>query len=581
MVLGPERTLPLTPAVLEVASLNVYAVKRNYTVTHYYIRFDPSNDAELAALFDWELDSGVDLYDYPLHHEVIHLGEKYVDPYSTNAAYTSWYGSAPVDSDLSKVSHTILEEVVLTEENPFILAEAYRITDNTDLIRDHIVGDGISVSYLKENGFEPPVLTPELPTSRCEEGDPDCAWILVDIPNPANPEGFWICDCNPPPPAPTLTNDCGCPLPSNRRWPAGCVQVDDDGDDLGVWNVRVRVRNGFLSSRRTHTNEDGCWQIRKEHKGNVAISLRFRNQNTKARHLSFWAGTRTVRDALPLLVAPPYNNVNVFYDNGLLNNVSPERQRWLAAHAVTRVEQLRRTALDEGVTLPPRGLNIIFGEGARVAAGAPMLENRSYSSWTELALLLNPITAILASISVPFRPDIWMPHDAADNAQDIREVLIHELGHAIHYGQVGEPYWFPYRDHIVVNGGWGQAGNFAPLLSSPNEVALGEAIGSFAGAWYGGARAGGEFIDFGNGFVPVGLMWDLIDDQQDAITNPATMAVGVDQVEGFTPAMIFQATGTGVRSIPAFGAALDQQNLANTPNTQADYDNLINLYDAL
>lgn len=56
---------------------------------------------------------------------------------------------------------------------------------------------------------------------------------------------------------------------------------------------------------------------------------------------------------------------------------------------------------------------------------------------------------------------------------------------------------------------------------------------------------------------------------------------GIDRVEGFTPAMIFQATGTGVRSIPAFGAQLGQQNLGNTPTNQADFTDLINLYDAL
>lgn len=71
---------------------------------------------------------------------------------------------------------------------------------------------------------------------------------------------------------------------------------------------------------------------------------------------------------------------------------------------------------------------------------------------------------------------------------------------------------------------------------------------------------------------------DLTPEERRRIQNELTKS---DLTAGFIPAMIFQATGTDTRSSIGFGAQLHQQNLGNTPTNQADFTDLINLYDAL
>ena len=444
----------------------------------------------------------------------------------------------------------------------------------------HITGKGISLSEISELDVEIPTSIPELPAQRCEEEDPDCEWVFVVTTSSGDPgtNGHWVCDCDPPPPPPGPTlNECGCPIPPNRRWAAGCIQVDDDGGDLGVWNVRVKVRNGFFSTRRTYSDRNGCWLVKHSHKGKVGIKLVFNNPHAKARHLRNVVGTRAMRDTRPTMGGPPYNNNFIRYFSGLPDNDSRARRLWYAAHVVTNVEHFREDVLATGVPAPPTNLNFIGG--ASGDAGAPMMEWRAYTSWADLALTLSGLN-VLNALSIPFRPDIYLAHEQNDLAVDMRQTTFHELGHAVHYEQVGESYWFQYRNHIVANMGYGELNDFN-LGSVPGVCALGEAVGNFTAGFYAFDPAGLENADFIDNYIPAGLGWDLFDGNQDNIINPATGVGGVDRVGGFTPAMFFQATGTDARTLPDFGDALRNQNINNTPTQPADFDELITAYDAL
>ncbi len=52
-----------------------------------------------------------------------------------------------------------------------------------------------------------------------------------------------------------------------------------------------------------------------------------------------------------------------------------------------------------------------------------------------------------------------------------------------------------------------------------------------------------------------------------------------DNVSGFTPEMIFDALRPFDTGINTFGNRLKNQSLLNTPTTEVDYDNLLNVYD--
>jgi len=153
----------------------------------------------------------------------------------------------------------------------------------------------------------------------------------------------------------------------------------------------------------------------------------------------------------------------------------------------------------------------------------------------------------------------------------------HELGHASHYAIVGEGYWVGYRDHIVFNSGYG---NFPGFIGNQvGRVALGEAIGNYTGNLYGGTNAGGENLEFENGFIPRGLMFDLVDTNDDRVTDPNTGESVIENIEGFTPFMIFNALDNSTNDIRTYRDRLNALHLSDTPNTEEDFNNVIDVYD--
>ncbi len=179
-------------------------------------------------------------------------------------------------------------------------------------------------------------------------------------------------------------------------------------------------------------------------------------------------------------------------------------------------------------------------------------------------------------------------YSISETAQSYISTSYHELGHASHYTNVGETYWMDYRDHIVFNGGYGSFGNFN-FGSSPGKVALGQAVGNYIGYRYGSAISGspgaplygGEINHFRQNFIPVGLMWDLEDSQQDYVQDPNNSLIFLtnENVFGFTSEQYFDALNVTIVDIELFGQRLKQLHLNNTPNSGNDYDNLLEVYD--
>jgi len=76
------------------------------------------------------------------------------------------------------------------------------------------------------------------------------------------------------------------------------------------------------------------------------------------------------------------------------------------------------------------------------------------------------------------------------------------------------------------------------------------------------------------------LIWDLLDDDVDIVTDPNDpLITGPDNINGFTPNMIFNGLTPDVESIRDFRNRLRNLHLGDTPNTAVDYNNFLDIYD--
>jgi len=571
--LGARRENPFTVDNMNTAKTNLYgAGAQPISPTHRYIKFLPSAPEHLVSLEDWETEEQIPLFDFPLEYEVVAMGEYYIDPGVTDSIYTYQYASIPIGTGLPDVPFEVIDDLYLDKSDPLLIAESFFLTGNEDEITEYVFKGGLRPEDLLIYDGTPVEEILAIPV--CPDG---CDAVLVygGVGIPLS-EWIWECDCNPPPPPPPSLNACGCTIPSNKRNPAGCVRVDFDGTMVAVQIASIKVKDTWFTSDVTDTDVNGCWRVNESYSGRVWMWVRFKNGNVKARDRRYWLGIRAVRDYVGKFTSPPYNNISVAYGNSLSDNTSKARMYWAAAHTLNTVNDYRTSAAADGVPLPRTGLNWNnrHGDGA---ASAAMLQGNVFNSWPSFfAAFLLPLPYY---VSVPMLPDITNQYDEGESAFNFTGSAYHELGHASHHGLVGESYWVPYRNHIINNGGYGSFGNFANI-SHPGHVALGEAIGNFMGALYGGTAGGGENFEWEDNFIPRGLMWDLGDISPfDIVTDPNDGTSGPDNISGFTPAMIFDGLTPNVTSIRGFRDRLSVLHLADTPNSAPTYNTFVDIYD--
>ena len=579
LVLGEKRINPFTVENINQANSVVYGPDEpNKVATHKYVKFKPTTEEHLDILEDWETYGEVPLFNFPLEYEIISEGDNYYDPSVSDSIYTYQYASIPVRTEMPNVPYQTIDELHIDKSDPLLLAVSFWLTDNKDEINEYVFEGGLSASRVGsyDDGVIAALVIPEIPDEPCPPG---YEWELIILDNPASGglEFRWECVEVPPPPPPQ-TNACGCPLPSNRRNPAGCVQVDFDGTMVAVEIASIKVKDTWFTSDETFTDANGCWSINESYSGKVWMWVRFKNENVKARDTRYWLSLRAVRDYVGRFDGPPYNNILVEYVDGAADNTSKARRYWAAAHALNTVNQYRNAAAADGVPLPRTDLNWTNRAGDGDAA-APMLQGNAFNSWPAFLAVWQFLLPY--AISLPHLPDIVNQYDENETARNFIGVGFHELGHASHYGLVGEGYWYGYRNHIINNGGYGSFGNFANN-SNPGRVALGEAIGNFAGAVYGGTADGGEGNEWDpdDNFIPQGLMWDLGDNIQDIVTDPNDPSItGPDNISGFTPEMIFNGLTPNVNDIRGYRDRLRTLHLGDTPNNAADYNTFVDIYD--
>jgi len=566
IVLGKKRDNPFTVRNINRAARELYGkYAQRYQATHKYIKFIPNSQEDLTIIDAWSMEVMIPAFDFPLEYEIAEDGDYYVDPEVRVPSLTYQYATIPVGTRMPKVEYKVIDNIYLEFGDPLLLAQSFVNTGNRKDILPYLLdGEGIKDPRTLTLGGGPMKLIPEE-----IECPPGCTAVLMIDDSEPPVSFYWECDCSdPPPPPPTPTNACGCPIPSNTKKPAGCVRTANDlGGFDGVIMARVKLKDTWFTSDIQFTDVNGCWSHDETYKKKMWIQVFFENGNLKVRDTGYWAGILILRNNKMKINNPPYNNINISFDP------TNTRREWAASHTLNTDFNYRNSAAADGIPAPRTGMNVHIHSGSGGAA-APMLQGNPFNSWVGLlAIFLVPLSGLTTFL----QPDVVMQYGGT-TANGYNAVLNHEYGHTSHYENVGEGYWFGYRNHIVANNGYGTFPNFNG--NNTGKVALGEAIGNFMGNRYGNTVAGGENSEWEDGFIPRGLMFDLGDTNADTVTDPNDSTIsGTDNISGFTPAMIFNSLDTDINTVRKFRDELRTLHLADTPNSAATYNTFVDIYD--
>ena len=613
---------PYTVEIVTQAWNNLYPDKAVSTVapTDIYVKFKPSSEEQVYELYK---DPDLTLWDFPLDHKVIQMGDYYFQPGKGENDIPDLY--CVVDKEYPLASKGVVyEQLAQLVEVPYmskLSEETYRLCNI-----DHV--------EIKE-----PELGGPMPNPDCLPGDPnwpDCLTGDPDDPdNPVNPDGppddsetckcyVWqygtlidtkiieledgktcsdynqaedeygvsvICDEEPPEP-PSYINSCDCPTFTSKRKPAGCVKVQSPtGDDyVGVKKAKVIVKNhpffnynltdffGFFWTKTAYTDEYGCWKINKECYGKIWVWVQFKNEMAYIRgHQGF-----NIRPFIPVtdyvgeVSGPDFSDIQVQYSRWTTEGTQTQRY-WCAATTINAVEDMHNMCNDEGINEPPH-LDIYLAKdetGAAWMAHYGGVNNNIYAELLNSSILEaeGQATGYPSSFLLP---DIFL--DRNEPVRRYRGVAFHEMSHASHFTNVGSEWWqhltkfeFEHEGHGGPNDNTDTDAGYCAVAES-----WADHLGELFDANVAGILPPNEnLILEANGWIPEGIYFDLFD------TGIEPTATGIiDNVSGFTNFMIFNTLDANTTEIEHIRTRLwnANSNSQGVNATQANYSNLFNSY---
>ena len=598
-ILGPKA--PCNPYSVEIVTQAWNNLYPDYAVneispTDIYVKFTPKNEEDIYKLYK---DPDLTIWDHPLDHQVIKMGNYYIQPDKGEDELPDLYSVIDKDYDLvfCDVSYEELEQLVEVPYNSFLSAETYRLCNLTHIsIRE----TGDSVTQTDTNGE--PYITSDPPPVDCNpqcDNYPCCFLEIVDCDGDMDPFEQQICDsydplCYPDDPdwpecldqsddgEDDNVNSCGCTTFKNKRKPAGCVKVQSPtgGVYVGVKNAKVIIKNhpyfdynqndifGLMWTETTYTDDNGCWKINKECYGKIWVWVQFKNEMAYIRGHQDYNVLRLVipvTDYVGEVSGPDFSDIQVRYNRWTTEGTQTQRY-WCAATTINAVDDMHDMSNDEGINEPPH-LDIYLGPGD--GGAAPMSH---YGGALEVASELGE----LGIVALSFMPDIYIGKDRFP--WRYRQLNFHEMAHASHFTNVGIEWW---NDNVNYEVG--------QMLSNPDQDPYGDGTDPGAGrcavteswAYHIGplfaGRTDSDMDDLGlqNGFIPNGIHWDLFDAE-----NADERAFVTDNVSGFTNAKIFDEMDQNTISIPQLRQRLwnDHSMDYGINATLADYNALFASY---
>ncbi|OGX84355.1 hypothetical protein BEN47_03055 [Hymenobacter lapidarius] len=378
----------------------------------------------------------------------------------------------------------------------------------------------------------------------------------------------------------------------HRRYnPRGTVRVEDT--DLGM----VPLRGVKVESRRwfqfgsTFTDNQGGFYIGTSYSNMAKLSLEFKNSLATTRGII--SGVRVWQAVLPINAElGSYSGTSmetVLYDisfqGGLDKRESKGASTWTAATLFNTLADEQTFAAARGLPAPPQNLNVwLFpyfpksnggGSGAapmlRKMAGTPnsgqiidYLLIGSGAAGSSIALLRAVLQRQFPDITIRYSGD-----QGALASHQLQPLLYHELGHAQHYGQVGNDFWTGYIAHIVQHDGYGEKTD-----SGSGRIAISEGWGEYVQRLftinkYQGTNAGiraSDALDYLDQQVPSDVNgvaynqgWFVYGMYHDMTDNTPEPTGVIDNVTAYTPVSIFRGLQSDVVSVRGYQSKVNAQ----------------------
>jgi len=630
-ILGAQRTNPFTTARMADAYRSLYGTSiLEMPVTDLYIKFTPNTDEHMAEL----AHSDLFLLDFPLEYEVIEMGCRY-QPVSPNS-FPTLYCTVNVGQTLPNVPYEVIDDLYLDDTDHLLVAESYRLTGNSDLINDYVFGEGMTeeelgadLGNIVSSGGGGAIPDPPIPV--CQPGYHPVMIFNDSDPNP--PYYIWVCVADPPPP-PATTNNCGCTLPSNRRFPAGCVNVEDTEFSSpgapttfeGVRRVKVIAINlefFHFKINTTETDDNGCWQIEKSYYGQGRYWVQFKNERCNLRVPegnieAVWQSIFTAIDYAGIMHGPDFNHQEANYGMWWVSeNGSETHRNWAASTLNNAVHEFHDFAVQDGINPPPNHLDIIGGHNH--AYGYCLMNVQHDVSATAAAILasgssfiLGPFS-VLAGASIGIIIDIYLPDIFIGtnfrNSDRQKKLAYHELAHASHYSQAGHTFWAGLVSAEIIADGHGNENSQDAGL-----IALCESWAEHIGIEYANQKYPPDLnndrstlvdgtVDWmeyherirneTDNHIPIGIYHDLTDNVHDILQGcdkptelNSTQTAYIwtecgsidDDISGITNAQIFSQLTNQVSTIEIFYDNVLNNILPGSGNSPEDLNDLIESY---
>jgi len=346
------------------------------------------------------------------------------------------------------------------------------------------------------------------------------------------------------------------------------------------------------------TNDNGCWQITKEYKGNAWMWIKFKSDRCKIRGAgegvrAVWDWISAVKDYIGKLEGPAFNSIRVDY-NRWTNQGSREHIYWGAATVNNAVHEFYEYAAQDGINAPKSGLDIYVDRNH--ANGAAYMSSQIWIADHLAAVLASQLTWI---ISVAFLPEVYIGIDF-QNSDRQKRLAYHEIAHSSHYTQVGTLYWNELVEaealalQLNINESHGNSNSH-----DAGRIALCESWADHIGNTY--AHRSYPTTSFGGTFqallesswnesqdhIPIGLYNDLSDIGETLIGIGTISACNEDgsgctliddQVSGFTIRQMYTCLTLDITNPEQFRQRLILNHLASTSNTEAQVNTLFNEY---
>ena len=419
--------------------------------------------------------------DQGLQHGMIRLGEKLEDPYTVEnmqKALQNVYGTKADRVDITATDHYVRflpkdneEYQALLKSGLYLLDHPmdYSIVQEGDYYQDPDVGDeAITWQYavvprdyefpeeIRYEKLDEVYISEHAATTRAPE---DIDWVLVEKEafRLTGNESLWE--------EPTKAESAG---------PGGRITIEDPlfsgGKPFGVAGVKVAA-NIFVKIATAYTDRDGYYQMGKTFSGQPRYRLVF--QNEKGFNIGFNF----------LIVPASVSTLGKGEASGcVVNNAAYEYYS-------------RCTEDDLDIAPPPGDLRIWIFPDLKCSS-ANMLHHGAFMNQTLITAYLKEYLPLVKL----FLPDVTIGTKEMSYSQ-IYEGVVHELAHTSHYSQVGNDFWTPYVNFVLISFIKDNRTDYGSEADSgSNYCELGEMWGYFMQETLKKDRYGGTVRQFGNSF---------------------------------------------------------------------------------